>query len=72
MRATSTLVILILPLVFTSVSAIEADREAPGIVIGQKVPAFKLNDQSGKSTDLNSLLKKGRMLAIVFHRSADW
>ena len=64
--------LLLLTLVF--VSAVHADdrKDSPGIAVGEKAPAFQLKDQAGKSTELDSLLKNDRMLAIVFHRSADW
>ena len=45
--------------------------EAPGPVIGTKVPDFTLPDQDGVEHTLTSLLERGQ-LAIVFYRSADW
>jgi hypothetical protein len=43
----------------------------PGIKAGQPLPAFRLEDQSGKQQTFQSLRgKKGLML--VFFRSADW
>ena len=63
-------------LLFTLVlaSTVHADdrKDSPGIAVGEKAPSFQLKDQAGKSTELDSLLKQDRMLAIVFHRSADW
>ena len=71
MRVALTLVLL--AVVFASnVGADDADGTIPGVAIGEKAPTFSLTDQHGKSTQLNDLLKKDRMLAVVFHRSADW
>jgi hypothetical protein len=42
-----------------------------GPQVGQRVPAFSLKDQDGKTQTLNSIMgPKGTML--VFVRSADW
>jgi len=42
-----------------------------GPQVGERVPEFNLNDQSGKSWTLQSIMgPKGAML--VFVRSADW
>jgi hypothetical protein len=56
----------------SQLGADEADPTVPGLAVGEKAPAFSLTDHLGASTELNSLLKKDRMLAVVFHRSADW
>ena len=64
--------LLLLTLVFASTVHADDRNEATGVAVGEKAPAFQLKDQAGKSTELDSLLKKDRMLAIVFHRSADW
>ena len=47
------------------------NTEAPGIKVGEKVPAFTLKDQNGKEFALTNMLGKGSV-ALVFHRSADW
>jgi hypothetical protein len=42
-----------------------------GPQVGERVPAFNLKDQNGKSWNLRSIMgPKGAML--VFFRSADW
>lgn len=46
--------------------------EAPGLEVGKKAPDVKLKDQTGKEYRLADLLKEDQMLAVVFHRSADW
>ncbi len=63
-----------LPLILSLLAAtvIADDQQAPGIAVGEKAPSLNLVDQHGQLTDLDRLLKKDRMLAIVFHRSADW
>ena len=43
----------------------------PGPKVGERIPGFSLQDQSGQTRDLKSLSgPKGLML--VFTRSADW
>ena len=42
-----------------------------GLAVGEKAPAFSLEDQNGETRSLDSLLGRGK-LAIVFYRSADW
>ena len=46
-------------------------KEAPGLEVGVKAPAFKLKDQNDKDVALSGLLKKGPV-ALVFFRSASW
>ncbi len=46
-------------------------KEAPGLEVGVKAPAFKLKDQNEKDVELSGLLKKGPV-ALVFFRSASW
>ena len=46
-------------------------KEAPGLEVGVKAPAFKLKDQNEKDVELSGLLKKGSV-ALVFFRSASW
>jgi peroxiredoxin len=59
-------------LLSTILSAAEpAATEEIGLRIGQRAPAFTLNDQNGKDVSLDALLKKGPV-ALVFFRSADW
>ncbi len=45
--------------------------EPPGVKVGEKAPAFRLADQSGKERTLDDLLKNGNV-ALVFYRSANW
>ncbi len=59
---------------YCSIASTEAtaeNNEAPGIKVGEKVPAFTLKDQNGKEHILTDMLGKGSV-ALVFHRSADW
>jgi cytochrome oxidase Cu insertion factor (SCO1/SenC/PrrC family) len=42
-----------------------------GLKVGAKAPAFKLQDQNGKESELDEFLKKGK-IALVFYRSASW
>ena len=42
-----------------------------GLPIGTPAPDFALVDQRGNTTNLASLLARGK-LAVVFYRSADW
>ncbi len=44
---------------------------APGPAVGEKVPAFSLPDQNGKTQDFESMAGPNG-LVILFHRSADW
>lgn len=48
-----------------------AADEKTGIAIGEKAPAIKLVDQTGKERLLDELLHEGTV-AVVFHRSANW
>src|ERR1041385_1901876 len=48
-----------------------ASAENTGLRIGQVAPAFSLQDQNGKESSLDALLKKGPV-PLVFFRSADW
>jgi len=57
--------------VIASTEATAKDNEAPGIKVGEKVPAFTLKDQNGKERALTDMLGKGSV-ALVFHRSVDW
>ena len=54
-----------------STEAAAENDEAPGIKVGEMVPAFTLKDQNGKEYVLTDMLGKGNV-ALVFHRSADW
>ncbi|MBI4326373.1 MAG: redoxin domain-containing protein [Chloroflexi bacterium] len=65
------LLILSLGLSPVATAAQEASPEKTGLAVGQKAPAFTLQDQNDQSVSLESLLQKGP-LALVFHRSADW
>ena len=50
---------------------IRVDVAKLGPQVGERVPDFSLNDQSGKAWTLRSIMgPKGAML--VFYRSADW
>jgi cytochrome oxidase Cu insertion factor (SCO1/SenC/PrrC family) len=49
----------------------EADLATLGPRIGQRVPDFRLPDQTGTVRDLKSVLKRGGAM-LVFFRSAEW
>ena len=51
--------------------ALVSGAELSGFKVGEKVPAFELKDQSGRTVKLVDLLKQGPV-AVVFYRSADW
>jgi hypothetical protein len=42
-----------------------------GPQIGERVPDFRLSDQTGAVRDLKSVLKRGGAM-LVFFRSAEW
>ncbi|MBI3934966.1 MAG: hypothetical protein HY316_09765 [Acidobacteria bacterium] len=49
----------------------QAPPASTGIAVGQKIPAFSLADQNGKTQDFNSI-KGPNGAALYFMRSADW
>ncbi|MBI3210988.1 MAG: hypothetical protein HYZ37_19050 [Candidatus Solibacter usitatus] len=49
----------------------QAVPKDPGIKAGEKMPAFQLRDQNGKTQTLESL-RGPKGLMLVFVRSADW
>ncbi len=49
----------------------ESAPTSTGPAVGQKIPAFKLRDQSGRVQDFNSI-RGPKGAAIFFVRSADW
>jgi cytochrome oxidase Cu insertion factor (SCO1/SenC/PrrC family) len=51
--------------------ASDAVAAAVGLEIGQRAPAFALQDQSGHEQS-NATLKGSKGLVILFFRSADW
>ena len=48
-----------------------ADFAKLGPQIGERVPDFRLTDQTGAVRDLKSILKRGGAM-LVFFRSAEW
>jgi hypothetical protein len=44
---------------------------APGPAVGERIPAFSLPDQNGKTQDFESMAGPNGLI-ILFHRSADW
>ena len=59
------------PLMAQSTSPQKINVAKLGPQVGEKVPDFELNDQSGETRTLDSVMgPKGAML--VFIRSADW
>lgn len=57
-------------LIFLSLAAVSAQQD-PGPRVGDKVPAFQTQDQSGATQSLDSL-KGPKGLYLLFVRSADW
>jgi len=49
-----------------------APPEKTGLKVGEKAPAFKLKDQTGKERTLGDLSKDAEYVALVFYRSASW
>lgn len=66
-----------LPILGLAVLAASACRaadpppEKTGLKVGEKAPAFRLKDQTGKERTLDEFVKKGKV-ALVFYRSASW
>ena len=59
------------PVIAQQRTADKVDIKRLGPQIGERVPDFNLQDQTGTSRTLNSIMgSKGAML--VFYRSADW
>lgn len=54
----------------TSLAA-EKDFEIPGLAVGEKAPAFELENASGETVKLADLTQRAPV-ALVFHRSAGW
>jgi cytochrome oxidase Cu insertion factor (SCO1/SenC/PrrC family) len=50
----------------------EAPEELTGIAVGEQAPGFSLKDQNGETKALSDLLEDGKLVALVFHRSANW
>ena len=48
-----------------------APEAKTGLKVGEKAPAFKLKDQTGKERELSEFVKQGKV-ALVFYRSASW
>jgi cytochrome oxidase Cu insertion factor (SCO1/SenC/PrrC family) len=65
------LAVLALTLLATPVRAADETDPRTGIKVGQKAPAFELEDQQGKEHSLAELLGGGKV-ALVFYRSARW
>ena len=67
--------VLAVAVAMLSAGAVAQDKEAPdemtGIDIGQKAPAFKLNNWGGNEYALADLLKEGQV-ALMFFRSSVW
>ena len=51
--------------------AADPPPEKTGLKVGEKAPAFKLKDHTGKERTLDEFTKQGKV-ALVFHRSANW
>jgi hypothetical protein len=75
MRTVSTAVVLLAAVAILGAQSPPAktgpDLAALGPQIGERVPDFRLTDQSGAVRDLKSVLRR-RGAMIVFFRSAEW
>jgi cytochrome oxidase Cu insertion factor (SCO1/SenC/PrrC family) len=49
-----------------------AATDSHGLEVGAKAPGFKLRDQAGQEHSLSEFVQKGKVVALVFYRSADW
>ena len=70
-----TLVVAVAGLLCMAAFAVAQDVAPPektGLKVGQKAPAFKLNDQTGKPRTLEDICNDVDYVALVFYRSASW
>ena len=49
----------------------DAPPTSTGVAIGEKIPAFRATDQTGKVQDFNSI-RGPKGAVVMFSRSADW
>ena len=76
-KITMTMVLVGMPLLSQSVSPrlrplpAASQHVVTGPDVGERVPAFRLADQSGRVRDLRSLTGRNGLL-LAFVRSADW
>jgi hypothetical protein len=49
-----------------------APPEKTGLKVGEKAPAFRLKDQTGKQRTFDDVRKDADYVALVFYRSAGW
>jgi cytochrome oxidase Cu insertion factor (SCO1/SenC/PrrC family) len=49
-----------------------AATDSHGLEVGAQAPGFNLRDQVGQEHSLSEFLQKGKVVALVFYRSADW
>ena len=67
-----TLALATWPVATDSLCRAADSAESHGLPVGAKAPDFKLKDQDGKEHALSGFQKKGKFVALVFYRSADW
>jgi hypothetical protein len=72
MTLAAAVMLLLPPMARSQGKAKPAPDEQTGLKVGVKVPKFTLSDQEGKERSLNEFLDKGKQVALVFYRSADW
>jgi len=56
----------------SSPSQAAESTESQGLPVGARAPEFKLKDKDAQEHSLSDLRKKGKFVALVFYRSADW
>jgi cytochrome oxidase Cu insertion factor (SCO1/SenC/PrrC family) len=72
MTPAAAVVLLLTPMARSQGKAKPAPEEQTGLKVGVKAPKFTLRDQEGKERSLDEFLGKGKKVALVFYRSADW
>jgi cytochrome oxidase Cu insertion factor (SCO1/SenC/PrrC family) len=72
MTLAAAVVSLLIPMAWSQGKAKPAPEGLPGLKVGVKAPTFTLRDQEGKERSLDEFLGKGKKVALVFYRSADW
>jgi hypothetical protein len=71
MKSTWGLALALMVAIGPALAADPPPEEKTGLKIGEKAPEFKLKDQAGVERSLTDL-RKDRIVALVFFRSANW
>ena len=70
--AAAAVMLLLPPMARSQGKAKPAPEEQTGLKVGVKGPKFTLRDQESQERSLDAFLGKGKPVALVFYRSADW